>query len=117
MDLLLISLGGAAGAVLRFGVGIIIRSRAFPWATLLVNALGSFILGIVLFSGVEDGMVLLMGVGFCGAFTTFSSFSFQTVELWETGAPRKAVINAVANLGISLLGFSVAWGIFAIGIR
>jgi CrcB protein len=50
-----------------------------------------------------------VSVGFCGAFTTFSSFSFQTVSLWERGERARAAVNAVANLLVSLLAFAGAW--------
>ena len=111
MEALLISIGGAFGAILRYLVGQLINNTSFPWATLIVNALGSFILGLAIF-GVHDADILLMvSVGFCGAFTTFSSFSFQTVSLWEEGEERSAVLNALGNLTVSLLAFGVAWAL------
>lgn len=109
MEILLISIGGAVGAVLRYVVGQLIDNTSFPWATLVVNALGSFILGSVIFGVSDSDILLLVSVGFCGAFTTFSSFSFQTVSLWEQGEQRDAVLNALANLTASLLAFGAAW--------
>jgi CrcB protein len=113
MEVFLISIGGAAGAVLRYVVGQLIDSSSFPWATLVVNALGSFILGSVIFGVSESDILLLVSVGFCGAFTTFSSFSFQTVSLWERGEQSAAFLNALGNLTISLLAFGVAWVLVA----
>lgn len=109
MEVLLISIGGALGAVLRYVVGQLLDDRGFPWATLVVNAVGSFVLGAVI-AGVTNGDVLLVvSVGFCGAFTTFSSFSFQTVSLWEQGRRMVAFLNALGNLVISLAAFGGGW--------
>jgi CrcB protein len=108
MEVFLISIGGAVGAALRYAVGQLINSSSFPWATLVVNALGSFILGSVIVGVTDSDILLLVAVGFCGAFTTFSSFSFQTVRLWERGERSAAFLNAFGNLTISLLAFGVA---------
>jgi CrcB protein len=109
MEALLLSTGGALGAVLRYSIGQFLDDPVFPWSTLVVNAVGSFLLAIVLFAGTSSELELLVGVGFCGAFTTFSSFSFQTVSLWERGNRRHAIFNAVGNLVISLTAFAGAW--------
>lgn len=109
MEVMLIGLGGALGASLRYLLGQLLRSRSFPWSTLVVNVLGSFLLGVVLISGANEAFVLFVGVGFCGAFTTFSSFSFQTIELWERGHRLRAVANAVGNLLLALSGYVIAW--------
>ena len=113
MEVLLISIGGAVGAVLRYLVGQLIDNSSFPWSTLVVNALGSFILGSVIFGLSDSDILLLVSVGFCGAFTTYSSFSFQTVSLWEQGEQRAAFLNAAGNLTVSLLAFGVAWVLIA----
>jgi len=109
MEGLLISLGGALGAVFRYAVGQLLGKTSFPWETLVVNALGSFVLGVVLFGVRNADVLLLVSVGFCGAFTTFSSFSFQTVDLWDRDEHARAVLNAVGNLFVSLLAFASAW--------
>ena len=113
MEPLLVGIGGAIGAVGRFAVGRLVRYEAFPVGTLVVNVLGSFVLGLVLFGAPQSDLVLLVGVGCCGAFTTFSSFSFQTVELWEHGNPGLAALNAGGNLVVSLIGFGVGWLVVA----
>lgn len=109
MEATLVGLGGAFGAVFRYGIGQLLVGRSFPWATLVVNVLGSLLLGVVVFGGAGSGTFLLVGVGFCGAFTTFSSFSVQTVTLWDRGERVRAVLNAVGNLAVSLLAFGGAW--------
>lgn len=111
MEMVLVGLGGGLGAVSRYLITQLIRGREFPWATLLVNVLGSFILGLALFSMATEGLLLFVGVGFCGAFTTFSSFSFQTVGLWERGEPLRALLYAVGTLVLALVGFGAAWGV------
>lgn len=109
MELLLLGIGGALGAVCRYVVGRSVPHDRFPWSTLIVNATGSLLLGIVLFSVGNADIALLIGGGFCGAFTTFSTFSFQTVGLWERDELTLAIGNALANLIVSLVGFSLGW--------
>ncbi|MFC4448887.1 fluoride efflux transporter FluC [Halorussus aquaticus] len=101
-SVLLVGAGGVLGALARFGVGSVLSARTR--STLAVNVLGSFALG-ALTVGLADGTALLtvFGIGFCGAFTTFSSFAVETVELYEDGAKRQAVENATVNLLGALL--------------
>lgn len=113
MEAVLVSIGGALGAVFRYAVGQLLGKTSFPWATLLVNAVGSGILGVVVFGVDDTGTILLLSVGFCGAFTTFSSFSFETVRLWERGERWHAGLNAAGNLVVSLLAFGTAWLVLA----
>ena len=102
MTVLLIALGGAAGAAARFWV-----ARRLPGvrATLLVNVVGSLLLGLLLGSG--DSLNALLGLGFCGAFTTFSAFAVQTVELprrrgWVYALVTVSLCLSAAALGIAL---------------
>jgi CrcB protein len=101
--------GGSLGAVLRYLVGQRVEVSWFPVATLVVNVLGSFVLGFVTFLGMDSELLLFVGTGACGSFTTFSSFSFETVQLWEAGERVRAVANALANLLGSLLALGLAW--------
>lgn len=109
----LVGTGGAIGAVLRYLVAnAILRWRGpatFPTSTLVVNVIGSFVLGLVMFSSPGSEAMQFVGVGVCGAFTTYSSFSVQTVRLWEDGMRGYALINAVGNLALSGLAVGVAW--------
>ncbi len=109
----LVGTGGAVGAVLRYAVANLLlrwgQSETFPTATLLVNVIGSFILGLLVFGSMGSEAMLFVGVGVCGAFTTYSSFSVQTVRLWEDGRRGYAVISAVGNLGLSGLAVGLAW--------
>jgi CrcB protein len=108
---LLLTVGGAIGAVCRYLVGQLVDNRGFPWSTLVVNGLGSALLGAILFGTASRELHVLIATGFCGAFTTFSSFSVETVGLWELGKPMQAATNALANLSLSLLGFGAAWAV------
>ncbi|KTG11530.1 chromosome condensation protein CrcB [Haloprofundus marisrubri] len=106
--------GGAVGALLRQYVDHLVDVDEFPLGTLTVNVLGTFLLGFVTFLGVDSTTLLLLGTGVCGSFTTFSSFSVQTVRLWETGDRLRAVGNATLNLLGAGLALAVAWGLVRI---
>lgn len=105
----LVGVGGMVGAVLRHLVGGLVERESFPAGTLTVNVLGSLVLGVVTFLSVPDWVALAVGTGVCGSFTTFSSFSFDAVRLWETGARATSVVYAVANLVGSLAAVGLAW--------
>ena len=105
----LVGLGGAIGAVARYLVGEGVPTESFPFGTLTVNVLGSFALGFVTFLGVGEELLLLVGTGACGSFTTFSSFSVDTVQLHEDGLPLRAIAFATANLLGTLLAIGLAW--------
>ena len=102
-----IAAAGALGAVTRFVVDGLIRQRwssTFPWATLVINVSGSLLLGVltglVLYRGSPTDLRLIVGTGFCGGYTTFSTASFETVRL----AQRRAFGRAIGNgLGTILL--------------
>jgi fluoride exporter len=96
---LLVFVGAAAGAPLRYLTDRFVRARtgsAFPWGTLTVNVVGSFVLGCV--AGGTPPLVALVGTGLCGGFTTYSTFSYETVRLLETGAHRQAFANITLSL-------------------
>ncbi|WP_435151535.1 fluoride efflux transporter CrcB [Haladaptatus sp. DFWS20] len=93
----LVGIGGMLGALSRHFVGQ--RLSGDGQATLAVNVLGSFVLGTLTTGLTTDPELLtLFGTGFCGAFTTFSSFAFETVRLYERGKRREAISNATVNL-------------------
>jgi CrcB protein len=101
----LVGVGGIAGALARHVVGSRVEGTALD--TLAVNVLGSFALGVLVAVPVDGATALALGTGFCGAFTTFSSFAFETVRLFETGQRRRAVATAVGNLVAALLAVAV----------
>jgi CrcB protein len=109
--LLLVALGGATGAVLRHVVGLaVIRwaGKGFPLATLLVNVVGSLLLGYVLAESHRAPFTpevrALIGTGLCGALTTFSTFSVESMRLLERGQYGAVALSVVANLALGLLG-------------
>ncbi|KKL00208.1 fluoride efflux transporter CrcB [Rheinheimera mesophila] len=111
---LAVAIGGAIGACCRFGLGELILhlcGKSFPFATLLVNILGSFVLGLLYGLFLAEHLTVnpwktLIGVGFLGAFTTFSTFSLDTVLLLQQGELVKAGLNVVLNVLICL---TLAW--------
>lgn len=108
------ALGGALGAMARFGVSTLLPRIAFPWHTLLVNWLGSFILGaLFLPAGMDHSWRLFVAVGFLGAFTTLSTYSVETVGLFQEDRAGLGLANAVANgLGGPLWAW-VGWRLVA----
>jgi CrcB protein len=107
----LVGTGGAIGAVLRHYVDMRLQHDRFPAGTLGVNVIGSFVLGLVVFIGLPDDTALLIGTGACGSFTTYSSFSVQTVRLCETGDKLRGAIYAGGTLGLCLGAASLAAGL------
>jgi len=110
----IVGTGGAIGAVLRHWVYLQFSSEQFPWPTLAVNVLGSFVFGLAIFTGASESTIRLVGIGICGAFTTFSSFSVETVQLYERDDRLLAVANAAGNLACSLAAIGLAWGLVAL---
>ncbi len=105
-----IALGGAIGACLRFALSeamLHLFCRAFPFGTLLVNILGSFIIGLLYGLILTEQLApnpwrVFIGIGILGAFTTFSTFSMDTVLMLQQGAFVKATLNVLANLVLCL---------------
>jgi CrcB protein len=108
----LVGVGGIAGALARHAVGQ--RVERGNADTLVVNVLGSLLLGGIVAAPVGDPVALALGTGFCGAFTTFSTFAFETVRLYETGMRRRALGNAAIHLVGALS--AVAIGAAAAGL-
>jgi len=113
---LLVMLGAAVGAPCRWGLDRAVQARhdsVFPWGTFTINVLGSLALGLLLgatsFSAVPLELVALVGTGFAGAFTTYSTFSLETVRLFEDGARLVAVANVVASLAVGLAAALAGW--------
>jgi len=106
MRFIIVAVGGAAGAVARYAVTLavaLVWKREFPLATLLINITGSFILGLFATFTAEKSMIdpawrLLVATGFVGAYTTFSTFEYETQRLAESGALAWGILNIVTSV-------------------
>lgn len=114
MNFLVVALGGSLGAIARYCIGSFINSNVnaqFPYGTLLVNVTGSFLIGFLfaMFERVSlpNELKLLLITGFLGAYTTFSSYSLETVRLALDGKLSVALVNFILNNGLCL-AFTVA---------
>ena len=124
-----IAVGSAIGGVSRYLVGGLtqrLMGGTFPVGTLLINVTGSFLLGLILRYGVETATLTpevraLLTIGFCGGYTTFSTFSYETVVLAEDGQWTRAALYVALSVGLSLvatfLGFATARELMAMRAR
>jgi len=111
INVLAVAAGGAVGAVMRFGFASSVNNwlgRGFPYGTLAVNVLGSLIMGLLYVLMLERLSVgpewrAALQIGLLGAFTTFSSFSIETLMLIENGEVFRAVLNIVLSVSICLV--------------
>lgn len=107
--LLWIALGGAAGTVARYGVGVATErfTATWPLGTLIVNVSGSFLLGLFTMwlrtPPFDPGLRAALTIGLCGGFTTFSTFSYETVVLVEQGGAVRALAYVFVSVGVSVL--------------
>jgi CrcB protein len=113
VTLLLVALGAALGAPTRWWVDLTVQRRftpVFPWGTFTVNVAGSFLLGVFASSWASNSSWLaLLGIGFCGSLTTFSSFAYETHRLASSGVRGVASANAVLSLLVCVGAASVGW--------
>jgi CrcB protein len=114
-NILIVAAGSAAGGVLRYLVSYLCRAHPapLPYWTLAVNVIGGFCIGLgaAMLMGSERGKLLML-TGFCGGFTTFSAFSLETLELFQTGAAAWAMANIGLNVVLSI---GSCWGGYAMG--
>src|SRR5512138_2868558 len=115
-QVLLIAVGGALGTVSRYGLSTFVyhaTNETFPWGTLAVNLIGCFLIGV--FAELFDTALIptewrsFVTIGFIGGFTTFSTYSLETVNLFRDGELRLAAVNALASnvLGIVCVGIGI----------
>ncbi len=110
-QILVIMLGGSLGALMRFIVSNSVTAKLgsnFPYGTLTVNVLGSFVMGFLAMflverMGLDPLLRLGIFVGFLGAFTTFSTFSMETLDLFEQGESLRALMNMFVSVVLSVL--------------
>jgi CrcB protein len=109
IDLIFLAVGAILGAYLRYKIASSeFYIAGIPLAVLSVNVIGSFVLGMSMAGAqryhLSDSYVLFLGVGFCGSFTTMSSFAYETISLADAGEMLVAFLNVIFNVGLSLLG-------------
>jgi len=118
---LLVALGGALGALARYGLATLALKRfgpGFPYGTLFINVTGCAIIGFFLaavngrWAGINAGWEYLVPIGFVGAYTTFSTFAYETVRLGQDHAAGLAVLNVVASVVVGVLA---AWAGIGVG--
>lgn len=122
---LFVALGGACGALARYGAGRLVAAlfdSPFPWATWSVNLLGCFLIGLTVpllgqLSGADRTRFFLV-VGFLGSFTTFSTYSLDTVALWGQGHGLLGLLNAVGSLvcGLVLVALGRECSVWLLGL-
>ena len=118
---LLVGLGGAIGSILRYLITDIIPSNQMPYGTIIVNLLGSMLLGIMFGAIAADAIinqdyVLLFGTGLLGAFTTMSAFAMDTVTLTEDEISTTFIyvlITIVGSLGLAWSGYKIGFSLFS----
>jgi CrcB protein len=105
VDWVLVAVAGALGAPARYVVDTLVEERlggTFPFGTLVVNVSGSLVLGLLtglaMYHGLARGAKVVLGTGFLGAYTTFSTFSFETLGLFEDGDARAGLANIAVSL-------------------
>ncbi len=116
----LIALGGALGALARYGVNlgaIFLVGADFPWGTLAVNVLGSFLMGLIVVKfvmpvAVSESVRVFLMVGFLGAFTTFSTYSLDVINLWQRGEALSAISYMMGSVIFSVGALALAFWIF-----
>lgn len=115
-DIFLVFVGGGMGSLARFMVVKFYQQwkPAFPYATLTANFLSCLVFGIVVMLGVQRlnvsfNLKLLLITGFCGGFSTYSAFAFETVEMLKAGQNGIAIINIIINFALSVTGLFVGF--------
>jgi fluoride exporter len=106
----LVALGGSLGSMARYGLAGVVQHASgvqFPWGTFAVNVVGSFTIGLVLALSLDRGLIgadlrIFLTVGFCGGFTTMSTFGYETVALLREGSLVAAFGNVMASVGTCL---------------
>jgi len=115
-NLLLVGLGGAIGSMLRYAGSVLISSKTFPYATLTVNIIGSFIIGIIFAISIKEEVLfnnwkLFLATGICGGFTTFSAFSLENMSLLQSGKYGMAFtyvgLSILLGIGATFSGYLI----------
>jgi fluoride exporter len=113
-----LAMGGVVGTVARYELGRLVHGRVgttFPWGTFVINAIGCLLLGFLVRYGESAGLSPetrgMLTVGFCGAFTTFSTFSYETVALLQGGEVVRAATYALGSLAVGIAAMLAGLGL------
>ena len=117
-NIVLVGAGGAVGSIFRYLIAIVLKesSAQFPWATFTVNIAGCFIIGVLFgwaekYEWMQGSLLLFLATGFCGGFTTFSSFALENIGLFQKHLTVTAILYMMLSLFLGLLlcrsGFSL----------
>ena len=120
MNFVVVAIGAMIGGLLRYGVSLSFSSNttgAFPWSTLAINVIGSFLLGLVMqFAGerhlIGDSAKLFLTIGVIGSFTTFSTFSYESLSLFQSGEVLRGVTYITAS---NIFSICAAYGGYTLG--
>ncbi|MFC8040800.1 fluoride efflux transporter CrcB [Paenarthrobacter sp. NPDC057355] len=118
MTVLLLGFAGGVGAAARFLVDGLIRAKvktALPWGTILINVSGSLVLGflagLMMRGEAPESLYLVLGTGFLGGYTTFSTASLETIRLVQSGRAGLALLNGLGSMGASVLAAAAGVGL------
>ena len=110
--MIFVAIGGFFGAIARYQIGLWMTKlvgNSFPWGTLVINVVGSFLLGICFGIQPQQFLIFLFATGFLGAFTTFSTFSYEAIQLFVTGKPIRALLYIVVSFSFSVCATAGAY--------
>ncbi len=118
-NFLLVGFGGALGSMLRYGASVLLNHKWFPWATLAVNILGCFVIGVVFALSIRQEPLagswkLFLASGLCGGFTTFSAFSLENMGLLQSGKYGAAMAYTAASI---LLGIAATFAGYQLAVK
>lgn len=108
MNLLLVGIGGALGGIVRYQLGKMLSQKSgtdFPLGTFIINITGALLLGIVTSIKAGDDAYLLLGDGFLGAYTTFSTFMYEGFNLFRENETRNALVYILGSLLLGIIGY------------
>lgn len=112
MNIILIALGGFIGANARYIIGLLAKKYinvSIPLGTLFINAIGSLFLGMLIGKGIRGDEYSFLGVGFMGAFTTFSTFKLELLQLWQSKEYKSFILYIILSYGLGIVLASIGF--------
>jgi len=112
MNLILVGLGGALGSLARYQLGKMISCRqksTFPFGTFIINITGAILLGMLSNFDFQNNLYLLLGDGFLGAYTTFSTFMYEGFNLFKNNEKLNALVYIILSIVLGLIGYALGY--------